>query len=707
MPRLLKKRKKPSAFRRTIILFLFLFVIAVGIAGWWFWQGMTSPSARFESLLMRVNGEPRRILPGETVSLHPNDMVGIDKIVTDVPLSVGVRLVAEDFDVSALRYDELRLSTLLPDREGFAHYTFRIRVSHQNRELGHVVWDVQPFAEDWLEKANRLINDELRLALLEEAARVLPEDTRIRRRLLDEYKALARWPKAIDLLERIILDEQGPGPLEELLQVYTSMGDKGGVVSVLRRLISLDPDTPARRVELAELLEEMGSTDDAIREYKALLGKLDPRDRLPIYKKLGYLHTQRGAYADAVPFYLKAAKLDQRDANLYYNLSYLYEKLDQKDKADFYLGNAVTLESGDLEGRLKLSRSLIDKGQFDKAEAYLREILKKSPDSLDALLLMAQVAETQGKKEELLSLYTRMHSLVPDNQTVIYNMGVLHYERGDLKDSAEFLAHYLTLEPEDADVHALLMDIYKRLGREELAFNEAELLVRLRPRDADLYRYMFNYLSGKEDYARIVSVMEEALKVHPDLVEFREYLAVAYLKTGEDASAEKEIRAVLKQKPGEVNLHTVLFDLYRKRHNDDMAFAEAETLVELKPDYPDSYHFIFDYLSGKGDYERIIPFLERGVRADPSSTEFREYLVVAYLKTGKEDSAVTRMEELVTVKPKDTALLLNLARLQEKLGRFPEAMEVYRRILLIAPNHEEAAESYLQLRLRGVKNDDT
>jgi tetratricopeptide (TPR) repeat protein len=138
-----------------------------------------------------------------------------------------------------------------------------------------------------------------------------------------------------------------------------------------------------------------------------------------------------------------------------------------------------------------------------------------------------------------------------------------------------------------------------------------------------------------------------------------------------------------------------------------MAFREAQVLVELKPKELDLYDYIFEYLKDQGDYEKMIPIMEKGVKANPRQVAVREYLSVAYLKTGKEDLAARQLEKIHKLRPKDIDLLLNLARLQDKRNQREAALKVYKKILELSPDHEEASEAYLRLRFKGVRNEST
>lgn len=582
-----KRRKKPGR-GRVIFWVVTLFILAALITGYRLWTCLINVSPQFYYITISKDGDPLKLLNGERLQLHPKNKIKVLDIATNVCFNQGVRLLAGDFDVNALLYDEVAMEDLLPGKDVFARYDFRLNVKRYNQDIGYIDVTVEPFLEDWLDKADRTIDKEKKVEILERVLKLQQDDKEIKDRLIKEYIALKRWKDASVMLEGRIKESPDEGMLRELLKVYEAMPSVDGVISVLRRLIEMNPDDVSLRYRLATSLEKQEKYNDAITEYEELLPRVKGDDLLSVYQTLGFLYTETNQFEKAISVYLKAVEMDKEDANIRYNISLLYEKLGQKDKADLFLGKALHLESGDIEGRLKLSESLVHEGKFKEAEKYLIEVLDKKPKSLRALLLMADIAEKQGDKNALKKIYRKILAIDPQNMTVIYNIGIIEYETGNYSESLPYLKKYSESSPKDKEVHVILYDIYRMLKDEENALKEAMVIIQFKPEQIDYYHVIFEILNKKDRYKDVIKVMEYGIKKNPGETSLREYLIFAYLKTGKDDLAVGQIQKILKSRPNDVPMLTKLATLYEKLGRLKEALATYKKILDISPDNEDA-----------------------------------------------------------------------------------------------------------------------
>ncbi len=578
-----KSRSDGTGFWIVVLLLVGAFSV-----GWWLWSCLYNVTPRFNFILLTKNGQAMRLLNGEILNIHPKDKLLIEKVSTNICFNQGVRLAASGFDVNALLYDGMVLSELLPDRDVFKQYKFRIEVKRNNEQMGHVDILVEPRLADWLEKVEQTSDRSQRVAILEKMTKMYPAETRIRDRLIEEYKSLQRWPQAAKLLEEKAQKERKREGLLDLLGVYEAMSNQDGIISVLQTLAKQNPDDLEVRLRLASALEKAGRLPEAIETYEGLLKGASSEDRLAIFKILGYLYTETNQLQQAIASYLQAIALDQSDVNLYYNLSILYEKTGQKDKSDSFLAKAVNLKPDDIDGRLKLAEHLINRGEIKEAEKQLAEVLKQRPESMEALLLMITTLEKKGDKEALKKVYRKILRLDPDNETVIYNLAVLEYETGDLAESLARFQRYAKSHPKDAEVRSFLFDIYRRQKQDDLAFKEAQVLLKLKPDNVGIYNFLFDYLNAQGDYKSMIKIMKNGLNAHPKNTELQEYLILAYLKTGQEDLAAEQMRALLKERPDDVTLLLQLAKLDEKRGKLKEALAAYKKVIEISPGHEEA-----------------------------------------------------------------------------------------------------------------------
>jgi tetratricopeptide (TPR) repeat protein len=582
-----RKGKRPQR-NRTAFAVTLLLVVGAFCFIWWVWPGLYNVSPQFNFILLEKNDQPLKLLKGETLRLHPQDQVKILTVSTNITFNVGIRLVASDIDIEALTYDKIQMATLFPTETLFQQHSIRVFVKEKNRDMGYVDLVIEPYVEDWLEKVERTIDPERRIAILEEARHMAPQDNKIRERLIQDYRSLKRWPQTAKLLEEMVKEKPEEQKFFELFEVYESMNDSNGAVSVLRRLLQKTPDDEELRLRLARTFEKAKKLPDAIREYEAVLGRLDPKEKLAVYKTLGFLYTETGDPDKAVASYLKAAELDKKDVNLYYNLATLYEKTGDKEKANQFLAQAVALQPEDIESRLNLAESLFNKGNLDGAQTYLDEVLKRKPDSLRALLLLVQIADKKGDKKRLKELYEKVYALAPDNEIVLYNLGILEYEAGNWPKSISYFETYLKNHSKDVETLRFLLDLYKKDKKEDSAFAAARALLSLNAGDPAPYPFVFEVLNARSDFKQMAEIMETGIQARPENVELRQYLVFALLKLEKEEAAAAQLAQLAKLKPKDVNLLLQLGRLQEKLDNLKDAMETYKKAIEITPGHQEA-----------------------------------------------------------------------------------------------------------------------
>jgi tetratricopeptide (TPR) repeat protein len=577
-------------------------------------KNLLNPVPVFNHMIIAHNGTEKRLFAEQTLYAHPHDRVKIEKVDTSVLFNRGVRLFSQGFDVNAL-HEERVLATLLPDADIFHRYTYLIQIKRNNKVIGEVGLVIAPLTEDWLERANRIIDPQKRLAFLELAVKEYAHDNRLKLRLADEYLAQRKWKQGSRIIEELLKAKEDLDLMRKLVAVYEHLRRYNQVISTLRRILAKTPDDLGTRIRLAELLEKKGSLTQARQEYMRILPQLPRNEQIMAMKNIGYLSFQIGQKEKALEWYLKAAEHDKKDPNLYYNIGSIYDDLKKPELAEKYLKVALDLKKGDIEGRLRLAQSLLKKGQLKDAKRYANEILARDPDHIEALTILANIAEKEGDKKALQKLYEKILSQDTKNITILFNLGMLEAEEGNVTKSLSYFERLLKVDPKDTEAREALFDICQRFNRHDCAFKQAVILIKATPKKITYHKYIFNYLMAREEYEQSAQYMLRGIKENPKNYELRQYLILAYLKLNKTELAEDAMEKALTLKPNDTRLLHQLAHLKEERGDLEAAFELYKKILSISPD---------DDKAGEAYLRLRLKLLDKGKRV----SDYRGSIVV-------------------------------------------------------------------------------
>ena len=177
-------------------------------------------------------------------------------------------------------------------------------------------------------------------------------------------KAIASYETALRLEPRALL------PLTNIAIVYGQRGEYDKAETSLRKAIEIDPKSAPVHFNLGLLLAERGRTEEAEKELRAALN-LDPK-LAPAAYNLGLLIIKERP-DEGLSYCRKAHELSPNDPKYSYTLA-------------FYQA-----QKGDRKGAVKT----------------LRDTVKHHPAYVDAVLLLGEIYEQDGKKEDAKEVYRK------------------------------------------------------------------------------------------------------------------------------------------------------------------------------------------------------------------------------------------------------------------------------------------------------------
>jgi tetratricopeptide (TPR) repeat protein len=309
----------------------------------------------------------------------------------------------------------------------------------------------------------------------------------------------------------------------------------------LRRAVEKEPNQPAFRTNLAELLFRVGENDAAIAELgKATAGG---STYAPAFVRLGRALVDRADLGGAV---------------------------DAFDRA-------LQLKPGDRQTALMLTRALGATGNYGAAYHVLDHMEKTWPDDLEALRLRLEIARSRRDFSAMRTLSTKLTKLAPEDPMGWRDLAATLFESGLFGDALLAFEKALSLGDRDAESLGQLASISIQaldFSKAEAALAEAEAIDPNNARVLSTKALLLTYQGKKkeaEDYC------ERCFKADPGFAGV--YPQLSLLRNGKLTADEEQTIRDYSRRPdiaaaGRASASFVVAHSLEARGESEAAFAE-------------------------------------------------------------------------------------------------------------------------------------
>ena len=294
----------------------------------------------------------------------------------------------------------------------------------------------------------------------------------------------------------------------------------------------------------------------------------------------------------------------------------------------------------------------------------------------------------------------------------------VRFEAGNLPGALALLNDILTVDKDNAEVHAKTGVILVRMGRFHEGVEHLKRSIELAPENIEFYKslaYSYEFRLQYDDAIRIYHQIGELApadsKDHREAVKKIEFLSATKLaRSGSIDKALPVFDRLVQAYPKDFLIRYSLGLSYFFLRKMDKAQAEFERVIEINPQYANAYLNLASIYERKGDVSKAIESLERVVSlgADsPTGKKAQERLGIIeaslIASSGNHQDALDILNNVIAINPDSLPVLMLIAKSNTQVGRYKLAEENYQKILSIAPNHLEAKSQLAGLYLLSKK----
>lgn len=233
------------------------------------------------------------------------------------------------------------------------------------------------------------------------------------------------------------------------------------------------------------------------------------------------------------------------------NLSYLYFIEGDTGQADKYASMAVRHQRYNAKALVNKGNCLYVKHECERAKELFLEAIGVEADCIEAIYNLGLVNIKMGVLHEALQAFEKLHSIVPTNIEVLYQIASLHDMMGNYRSAAKWFNILLSCfgsssdKPEkngrqqhqsksvaDPGVFARLGQIYNKDDDETQAFHNHMESYRYFPINLDVISWLGVWYVKSEMYEKAIAFFERASQIQPTEVKWRLMVTSCYRRMG-------------------------------------------------------------------------------------------------------------------------------------------------------------------------------
>ena len=507
------------------------------------------------------------------------------------------------------------------------------------------------------------------------------------------------YPLAIKLLQEVLVQtDQMPAALLYLGRAYHALGDFNRAIQALQFFLKLDPESSEGHFFLGRAYFTLGMMSHAfqhLRTSTTLNGSF-----VPALGLLGLTVLKRGHPQTAVSVFEQALSLEPDNPQIF---------------------------TGYLNALLTNGIRLFRRNRYEEARDILLFIRKHRPDSLVAHLYLASIYRELGNSRLSLYHFEEAAHLAPGDPVLHLQKAVLHLQQGNSsaafeemtgamsllggekistqdvqsilrimtivlfqnqrhREALESARRVLRISYRDADMHAIMAESFSKLGELKKAKNHY-----LRALEVDRDRLEFNYglaavLWERGEYRELHAVLDRILRAHSDDEYALYYKALSLPCLVDDV--QKTIPALqeqIRRSGPDPHLMNALGQEYLRADMPDLAEGWFKRTLKRSADSEQALEQLIEVYERMGDTSKLLRAYAEYLKAYPENVNLRKHFAYKLYEQRSYAKARTQLEMLLPYEPKNTEFRTMLAHSYRQTARYPEAILLYRELLLETP----------------------
>jgi tetratricopeptide (TPR) repeat protein len=507
---------------------------------------------------------------------------------------------------------------------------------------------------------------------------------------------------------------------------FEENGEMDRALDAYRKVLDVDPGQSKLASRVAALLIRQEDFPQAIDILKDAI-KANPNDAEP-YRQLAYIYARYLKRTDqAIDYANQAIALNPRDIEAYQRLLEIELASGDEKKALEVLERATKVRSDDANfwtqlGKLYVAVLFKSDSQFRPEDlTRVNEIFKKAvAHANDDPAILKDIADYYASSQQLkeaIPLYLRVLELQPDDANAREKLATGFILTNQRDKAVEMLEQIIKEHPEKYQPYDLLAQVldeearsFQRANRldeakakfAKVAANYEQSLL-INPNHAGTYLRLAELLLGPlKDPGRAVKFLTEARRRFPGAPEIVYYLAIAQREGKQTQQAvatfEEALHEAQLDQDNEIVNAKFYFNYGATAEQAGLYEKAADLLqksIALDPaNAAEAYNYLgYMWADHNMHLDEAEEMIRRALEIEPNNGSYLDSLGWVEFRKGKFDQALTDLLRAAkNMDREDSIVFEHVGDTYLKLGRAPQALEVWKKALALDPKNKNVAD---------------
>jgi tetratricopeptide (TPR) repeat protein len=322
----------------------------------------------------------------------------------------------------------------------------------------------------------------------------------------------------------------------------------------------------------------------------------------------------------------------------------------------------------------------IPEALIDEATRLTDRLVRAFPTVPDALEVRARLLEWLGKSKQAVQCWEQCLQLDPDYAFAHFGIGVVAAQDEDYRKAAESLRQAVRLDPGNFPARSALASALVNLNQPKEVIAVLEEPLRRDPRSEGFFLLGQAYVQMQQlEKAR--DSFEAAIRKYPQFAEAYYRLSSVYTRLGQQDKSRQCI-----QKSRELKAEQRQDKRVKKREYDDLNAVRSRVA--------ESYTSAAQICFVQNRHQEAECLWRRAADLAPKNIECRQGLAWLCRQQVRIPEAITILNQLAALQPKDAGIWLEIGQLHADLANFAEAEAAVAHAVELAPANQRSRAAY-------------